>query len=50
MFSVLFEVSLTKFDAGDLGNGVGFIGRFEITAEQAFFFDGLFRKLGVDTR
>lgn len=47
--TVLFTVGLTHLDAGDLGQSIGVIGRFQSSGEQVFFLDGLGAQLGIDT-
>ncbi len=46
--SVLLAVVFAELETGDLGDGVGFVGEFELGGEQGVFFEGLGRKLGVD--
>ena len=46
--AILSAVGLHLQDAGDLGNGVGVVGRFECTREQARLLDRLLGELGVD--
>ena len=35
--AILGPVRLAEFDPGDLGNGIGFIGRLQVIAEEIFF-------------
>jgi len=46
--AVLLMVGLAEFDAGDLGDGVGFVGRLQEAAEQVFLPHGLGAFPGVD--
>ena len=46
--AVLASVSLAKFDAGDLGNRVGFVRRLERPAQQRAFRNRLRRVLGIN--
>ena len=46
--AVLLMVGLAKLDAGDLGDGVGFVGRLQKAAEQVFLPHGLGAFPGVD--
>ena len=43
---VLVPVGLAEFDAGNLGDGVGFIGRFQCAGEQGVLDQGLFGSFG----
>ena len=43
-------VEFAEFDTCYFGNGVGFVGCFQIVAQQIFFFDGLRRHFGVYAR
>ena len=46
--AVLLPVGLAELDAGDLGDGVGLVGRLQIAAEQVFLPHGLGAFPGVD--
>jgi hypothetical protein len=46
--AVLAVVAFAELDAGDLGDGVGFVGGFQRAGEQGIFAHGLRCKLGVD--
>ena len=46
--AVLRVVGLAHLDAGDLGDGVGLVGRLQCAGQQVFLLDGLGRQLRVD--
>ena len=46
--AVLAVVAFAELDAGDLGDGVGFVGGFEYAGKQSIFAHGLRYGLGVD--
>lgn len=46
--AVLAAIGLTHFDAGDLGDGVPFIGRFERAGQEILFLQRLWRKFGIN--
>jgi hypothetical protein len=48
--AMLTSVGLTELDAGDLGDGVPFVGRLERSGKQVFLLQGLRCELGVDAR
>ncbi|MCY1293834.1 hypothetical protein D9M68_575470 [compost metagenome] len=48
--AMLAVIAFAQLDPGDLGDGVGLIGRFEDTGEQCLFFHRLLGMLGVDAR
>jgi len=46
--AVLAVVTFAEFDAGDLGDGVGFVGGFQGAGQQGVFAHGLRGEFGVD--
>ncbi len=48
--AVLAIIIFTQLQAGDLGNGIGLVGLFQLTAQQVFLFQWLRRQFGIDAR
>ncbi len=48
--AMLTSVGLAELDAGNLGDGVPFVGRLERSGKQVFLLQGLRSELGVDAR
>lgn len=48
--SVLPVVALTKFDAGNFCDGIGFVSALQGAGEQGFLFHGLFGHSWIDAR
>ena len=46
---VLAVVAFTQFDAGYFGDGIGFVGGFQLAQQQCVFINGLGGVLGVNT-
>jgi hypothetical protein len=46
--AVLVVVTFKEFDAGNLSDGVGFVGRLELAGKQRIFAQGLFNVFWVD--
>lgn len=46
--AMLPSVGLAELDAGDLGDGVPFVGRLQRAGEQVFLLQGLGSELGID--
>ena len=45
---ILAAIGLAKFDAGNFGHGVPFVGRFERAGQQIFFFERLWGEFWVN--
>ncbi len=48
--AMLTSVGLAELDAGNLGDGVPFVGRLERSGKEVFLLQGLRCELGVDAR